>query len=285
MSRYRDVQNVNLFGSVRKGVQSIDLSHEAEQLSGSGDEAQSIRYVGVSKQIFRMTVETLDALLGLHPGDCGAVSFEAPSAITCDTGAPTAAKINATGSGVVTSVSGSFEAGGLASGTLNVSIPSVDGQNSPIEVSVVTPGAATALAPADFLRDIGDVVFDGGSLNEVRSIEYTEESDSIEDSAEDDKWLTYVGVTGRRLTISLVMRDIVQARGIAFGKTGILTFKVFTGRTNTGEIDPTAYKTVTAKYLTLVGRTGPVNHGDLAEITLDFLGRGVAGEEAGLIIS
>lgn len=141
-----------------------------------------------------------------------------------------------------------------------------------VSISVKDPG---------FKRDIKDPVFGTGSgnlaLNEVMRITMSAAGEEIVDSAEDDVWLTYVGVTKIATEAEVELRDISQivtASTIKIGDMDTVQFDVLPGAALTGLQDRTAYERFWIYRAVLHSINATPKHGDLAEGSLSFKGSG-----------
>jgi hypothetical protein len=112
----------------------------------------------------------------------------------------------------------------------------------------------------------------------------SERADEMPDSAEDDDWLTFVGITRRIIEAEVELRDIAQiinATNFKIGDMGQLQFDVLPGSALTGLADRTAYERFSANDLVVVGINPTLTHGDLASGTFSL--RGTNASEQGKI--
>lgn len=135
-------------------------------------------------------------------------------------------------------------------------------------------------------RDIKTPIYGaspGLSLNEVVRISLSENCDVISDSAEEDQWITYIGVTRRKIEGEVEMRDISQLMTegtIKIGDKDDLIFKTLPGATLTGLADGSAYEEFTAKNMVVTGIAPSARHGEIGNGTISFIGHGDDSNEA-----
>lgn len=120
-------------------------------------------------------------------------------------------------------------------------------------------------------------------LNEVLRCSMTESADEIVDSAEDDEWITYVGITRRVIEAELEMRDFNQIYNSALFGIGLkdkFQFDVLPGATLTGLADRTAYERFYVPEITVTGVNPNLRHGELHSATISMRGGGDENNEA-----
>lgn len=135
-------------------------------------------------------------------------------------------------------------------------------------------------------RDIKTPIYGaspGLALNEVTRISLSESCDVLSDSAEEDQWITYIGVTKRKVEGEVELRDISQilTEGtIKIGDKDDLIFKVLPGADTTGLADGSAYEQFTAKNMVVTSISPSVRHGEISGGSLSFTGHGDDSNEA-----
>lgn len=146
-----------------------------------------------------------------------------------------------------------------------------------IDVEVMDPAKYRDIGSPTFTDKAGTPV--ATALNEVQGIDMSIEADALQDSAEDDTWLTYIGVTNARSSMDITMRDVQQAlEAIASDEMGIrggVTFDVHPPMSTHGLPD-TGVETGLDN-LVLVGVEGQGAHRDLGQGVLHFQGYGAGG--------
>ena len=142
-------------------------------------------------------------------------------------------------------------------------------------------------------RDIRDPQFTSTApvttaLNEVQGIDIGLEGQPVQDSAEKDTWLTYIGVRSVKASVDVALRDVGQVvddSGVFFiGVRGKIDFDLQAPLSTAGLPDSSALTNTEIDNLVLVGVEGNTPHGELADGRLRFSGHG-AGGAAPLITS
>lgn len=117
------------------------------------------------------------------------------------------------------------------------------------------------------------------ALNEVLSVEASVEGQPVQDSAEDDTWLTYIGVRSVEAGLDLGIRDVNQALGTTFpiGIRGTVDFDLQAPLSTHGLPDSAATTNFSMANLVLESVDPDVPHGELAEARMHFGGHGTGG--------
>ena len=151
---------------------------------------------------------------GVHPGFSDDLGIFVPGAIF-GSGLPSDGALISVEDVVLTSKTVRFERNSLATGSYTfrgVSIAGVCPVGIAEGVSIGTP--AEPAGPGDFIRDIADFGFVGGSGTIVaddfcpESFEATEDSELIEDSCQGELWPSYVGITGLNVTATITGKGV-----------------------------------------------------------------------------
>jgi len=298
--RYRDVFQVRLIGfydiygenpisQELKGVSSVSLSIEGTNFTGVGDLNKSIRYVGLTKLSPTITIDYANPDSDIRPGYwAGSIQWNIPAACYPPDGpSPHSLKITVANC-VCTERRVSLNHGDLARATLTFKSVSSDGETSPIsaEIDTTTSMADNDLEPSDFYRDISEPTFlpEGEaspySLSEVYTIEWTESGTIVEDSAEDDVWMTCAFVTDLQAELSVTLREPKHSIDntdafMKVGTKGKFAFKTIQASSSTGLL-PAAPVTLNfeAPNVTVTGTSMASNHGDNSEVTISMLMHG-----------
>ena len=179
--------------------------------------------------------------------------------------------------------------GELAKETLTIRAYSSDGTTSPISISVVTdelPNNGESPWQLSYIhRDLSGLKFTDKetstttTLNEVQSIEWTESGTVVEDSSENDVWLTCIFVTDLQTELTVTFRDLEQVDLSAFkiGRKGKIEFDTKRLSDYHGLSTNNAYK-FTADNATITGINFTNTHADYTEVSVTFLIHGTMTE-------
>jgi len=204
---------------------------------------------------------------------------------------PSAGRTLSFASTTLTGRSGRITKDELASGTYTFRARSSDG----LTIPVVVGGAGAPFEPADattFIRDIKSFAFSGdpgispGDVC-VRSFEFSENAELLENQCQGELFPTYVGITGLNLEATAVFRDVVvqsPAGGLTLGSKGTITMSALAGST-TSCIDLTPSGSVKMENMNINESTITARHGDFAEVSVSWTGHGTADKEAIAIIT
>jgi len=289
VERLRDVGRVVLGTDDLGCVQSATITLDSEILRARCGAAISERYQGITGLTVEAVIEALDPfIVGLHPGSTGSLSIFIPGTLTT-TGVPEDGVDIFIVAGTLVSKAMRFERNSLATATWTIRGFSPVG-DCPIAIfDAAIPDPATGAGPSDFIRDIGDFTFSGGSGTILaddfcpESFEATEGSELIEDSCQGELWPSYVGITGLNVTATAVgkgVKDAFEKAGTVdscLGSKGELSFDVFVGSDDDcASLVPGGELCIERANITSLTITA--THGQIATISLTWTAHGEAGE-------
>lgn len=297
VTRLRDVGDIllRLDGSISVTgdslgcAQSVGLSLDSEILRARCGAAISERYQGVTSTSLEVVSETLDPCADFHPGDSGELSIVLPGAPSTS-GIPTVGDL-LTVNGTITNVVRRFPRNELATGSYTFRARSIDGVTCPI---TYVAGSGTlgvdGVTASTFVRDISSFEFTS-SGNDIdsdafcpESVEITEATELIEDSCQGQIWPTYVGITGLNVSVTATGKGVKHGFDAATGGTtcvcnkGFLEMSVAVGDENDCAALTSLNKTIRVNNASIVGFSIDASTGEIATITLEFVGHGSAGE-------
>lgn len=307
--RFRDVGDVTIISGsfcdagtslTRLGcVNSITIALGSDVLRGRCGAAISERYQGLTNLSAEITIETNNPFINLHPGDEITFSFQVPEALF---GVPTPGIVITVFKAVVTTHSGRVEKDSLGSGTYVLRAVSPDGITCPISIADDTgTSVGSDAAPGDFIRDVADFTFSDASgglvLSSVnfciRSFEFSENSELLEDSCQGALWPEYVGISGLNTTVSVTGRGIktafeelgvdaaslgsVLGGSTCLGRKGTITFSALFG-SDESCVGAEAGAPCEVRNVNVNEVNFTFTSGEIAEATVSWTGHGEAGE-------
>ena len=131
-------------------------------------------------------------------------------------------------------------------------------------------GEATVNGGATLHRDVHGVSFDGTSIPDVLSVDFTETANELSDASDADTWLTVIGVTQRSVEANVTSRDVKVIAGFMLGDVGKLIAKAKLGSLAKGTNDGAPDGTYEADSMMVVSTNPQGTHADFAEGTLSL---------------
>ncbi len=266
MSRQRDIKDVVVFGNPFTGVQDVALDPQGEKIPHSGDASTSIQNIQITKIKTGISISVEDPD---HKRDVAGVFF---GAIVF-----TAAIDN-----IITSNGHGLNDGDKVRFFTTDTLPAgldpnttyfvINSTTNTFKVSLTSGGSEITIT------DIGTGIqkFQRG-LIEVLKVSAKEGCSEIDDSADANLFISFLGVTGKMLEVTIELRDVTQALGlISIGELGQLDIVVPLGSVTSGLIGSDT-ETFTLKNMTVVGQNTGAKHADIASNSLSLEGVGENG--------
>lgn len=130
-------------------------------------------------------------------------------------------------------------------------------------------------------RDLKAVTLAGVAIPDATSVTATLTANEMSDSSDDDSWLTYLGVTGRSLEVTVTTRsiDLAGTAGLQMGCVGAFTASVLLGAVSgcpAGTNEGAPVSVISASSLMVTNIAVSATHGDFAELTITAKGTGLA---------
>lgn len=288
LERFRDAGSVIFAGFTLGCINSVTVAYGSDVLRGRCGGAISERYQGLTNLNVEVTVESSNPFVDIHPGKKGALIIDFPSADPL-TGLPGVTGMILSGDAVLTTHAGRVTKDEIGSGTYTfrgISTGAEAGLSPPFAVTSGASGSSGG-APKDFIRDIKSFSFDGSFATIissefcVRSFEFSENSELIEDACQGELWPTYVGVSGLNLTATVTGRNLrkVEAGGErGLGSKGKITFDVLTGsEEDCASLVPGGKVEMDRMNINEINLSAST--GEMGEISISFTGHGEVGED------
>ena len=275
MARFRDIKTVSIFGTAWTGVTEVNCPLEAESFEYSADDDSQIGRVDITKLNVNMSINVQDPQKKRDIRN--AVWNVRAFTVTALTDL-----VNLTAHG--------FEAGDILRLFSTSALPAPLAANT--DYYVIAAGltadvfsVSTTLAGAAVdITDTGTGTHTlGQRFGEVLSASISESGEEITDSADDDIWLKYLGMTKGKIEAEIEVRDIAQvlnAAKISIGSLGTFQFDVMPENAASGFYHATAYERFTLYNMVIKGVGGSNKHGALASSTVSMIGYKAGGHDA-----
>ena len=266
MARYRDVKDFTMFGTAWTGVVEVADNVESEQFKFSADDSPDIERTDLTKLSVSLNVSVKDPqkkrdirnfVYGLKTFTANATTNE----LTC------------TAHGLLDDdIVRLFNSGGALPGGLavNTNYYVIVVNANTIQLSATAGGSAIDLTSAG----TGTHTL-GRKMGEVMSASFAEAADEILDSADDDKWIKYCGVTNRAIEASVEMKDVEQVLNpskIPIGTKADIQFDVMPEADDTGFYHNTKYERFNLYNMIATSVNAGIKHGEINTASISLVG-------------
>ena len=275
MARFRDIKTVVVHTTPWAGVTEVNCPLEAESFEYSADDDAQIGRVDITKLSVNISINVQDPQKkrDIRNAVWNVRAFTAVAV-----------------SNLLNLVAHGFEAGDILRFFTTATLPAPLVANT--DYYVIAAGltadafsvATTLAGSAVDITDTGTGTHTlGQKFGEVLSASVSESGEEITDSADDDIWLKYLGMTKGKIEAEIEVRDLAQvlnAAKISIGSLGTFQFDVMPENTASGFYHATAYERFILYNMVIKGVGGSNKHGALASSTVSMIGYKAGGHDA-----
>jgi len=267
MPRWRDLNTVSLLGNSITGVAEVAVTPASDNFENSGDDDDSLQRIDVTGRRVTISISVMDPL---HKRDIKNPFFGG-KVFTVNT---TTDVITCTAHGLSdTDKVRFYTSSALPSGiSANTTYYARDTTTDTLKIAATSGGSAI-----DLTTEGTGTQYLQYELNAIQRLTLRESGDLIEDSAEDETWKTYMGITGRVLEADAEFRDLKKALGVfALGDLGDLVVETLEGSATSGLADSTSWERFLMEAMTLTGINTSSKHKELSSVSMNWRGVGDA---------
>lgn len=268
--RYRDVKDLNVLGDAFTGAMEVTTAFNSDTFDFAADDNINIQRTDITGIFIEISMTIRDPQF---KRDLRNVRF----GITAFTADNTTDVMTSVAHGLSDDdIINIFSKNGLVSGVVPAGLAEdvdyyiITATNDTFQISLTEGGGAI-----DFSDDGTGTHFFGTTVGIVNSMSMTNSSTDIPDSAEEDKFLTFIGITDRVIEATIdsknIRQNVVESL-FAIAQKRDIEVDVLPGDARSGLCDLTAFERILLKNMTITGIELSTPHGDLASGSVSLRG-------------